>query len=143
VAQTKKIGIEVHGFFIFGSLADSVKSIRNTIQRAAGLNLDYASFNVFVPYPGTESFSRLEKENMLITKDWSRYDQSYGGLVFRHPELNDKDIRDLIRLAYLRFYLNWTFIFNRLRKDFCSINLLKRDVRNIYKIFTNYILRKR
>lgn len=139
VRQTKKAGIEVHGFFIFGSPLDSLQAIRETIRKAQKLNLDYASFNVFVPYPGTESFRRLEEQNLILTRDWIRYDQTYGGLVFKHAELKDKDIKYLIRLAYIKFYLNHNFILKRLKKDFCSFGLLKRDLRNMFKLFSNFL----
>ena len=62
VKMTKDAGIEVHGFFILGSPPDNKEMIEQTIKFAKDLELNYASFNIYVPYPGTESFERLKKE---------------------------------------------------------------------------------
>ncbi|MBI2027312.1 MAG: radical SAM protein [Deltaproteobacteria bacterium] len=140
VHETKKAGIEVHGFFNFGSRVDTVESIKHTIHKTEKLGLDYASFNVFVPYPGTDSYDELKKDNLILTEEWTRYDQS-GGFVFKHPTISDCDMAKLIKYAYFRFYFNKNFIFRRLKKDFTSFTLLKRDFQNMFKIANNYLLK--
>jgi radical SAM superfamily enzyme YgiQ (UPF0313 family) len=36
--------------------------------------LDWALAFIMAPYPGTESFSRLEKEGRVLCRDWEKYD---------------------------------------------------------------------
>ncbi len=136
---TKKMGIETHGFFIFGSPLDTEETIRETIKRAKKLKLDYASFNIFVPYPGTTSYKMLEEKNLVNTKDWSKYDQSLNELVFRHPKLKSKEIQKLIKQAYKEFYINPLFIIRRIKKDILNPSNLTRDIKNVKKIVSNYL----
>jgi len=136
---TRKCGIETHGFFIFGSPLDTKQTIVKTIKFAKKLKLDYASFNIFVPYPGTESFMMLEKENQIKTRDWSKYDQSLNELVYRHKFFKNKDIQKLIKKAYREFYLNPQFIIRRFLKDIKNPASLIRDISNVKKIFKNYL----
>jgi len=66
---------------------------------AKKLKLDYASFNIYVPYPGTESYEMLNKEGLIKTKDWSKYDQSFGELIYKNRNLEVGEIQHLIKKA--------------------------------------------
>jgi len=139
VKMTKDAGIEVHGFFILGSPPDNKEMIEQTIKFAKELKLNYASFNIYVPYPGTESFERLKKEGKILTEDWSRYDQSLNEFVFKHDSLTSEEIQQLIKKAYREFYLNPGFITRRFVRDLHEPKLFVRDIINVRKIFTNYM----
>ncbi len=139
IKLTRKAGIETHGFFIFGSPADTEEIIRQNIKFAKRLKLNYASFNIYVPYPGTESFEILKNQKKILTRDWSKYDQSLNELIFKHDSLTSMQIQRLIKKAYRKFYLNPGFIFRRFIKDIKHPKLLIRDLVNAKKIFTNYI----
>ena len=140
VKMTKDAGIEVHGFFILGSPPDNKELIEHTIKFAKDLKLNYASFNIYVPYPGTESFERLKKEGKILTEDWSKYDQSLNEFVFKHNSLTSEDIQQLIKKAYREFYLNPGFIARRFVRDIQEPKLFVRDIVNVRKIFANYMV---
>lgn len=139
IKLTKDAGIEVHGFFIFGSPPDTEESIEESILFARYLDLDYASFNIYVPYPGTESYKMLEKQGKITTKDWSKYDQSLNELVFKHDSLNSAKIQKLIKKAYRKFYFSPDFIVRRFIKDAKHPVLLLRDIGNAGKIIKNFV----
>ncbi len=140
IKLTRKAGIEVHGFFILGSPADTEEIIRQNIKFARRLKLNYASFNIYVPYPGTESFEILKNQKRILTQDWSKYDQSLNELVFKHDSLNSMQIQKLIKRAYRKFYLSPGFIFRRFIKDIKHPRLFLRDLVNMRKIFINYLI---
>jgi len=140
IKVTKKVGIKSHGFFIFGSPEDTVKKINKTIKEAKRIDLDYASFNTYVPYPGTRSYYELERQRLIKTKDWFNYDQSLNKLVFKHRNLNDEIIKVLVKKAYREFYLNPRFIGKRFIEDILNPKVLLRDMLNLKKIIINYFI---
>jgi len=61
-------GVEVAAFFIVGYPGETVASIEDTFQYALELPLDYISFNVPYPLPGSQLFERVNKVDQ--NKDW-------------------------------------------------------------------------
>jgi radical SAM superfamily enzyme YgiQ (UPF0313 family) len=89
VKRIRDRGISVHGAFIFGFDHDDESIFDRTIDFVKKNKLDSASFSTLTPFPGTPTFSKLESEGRLLTRDWSRY----GGAVFT-PRLMSRDALD-------------------------------------------------
>jgi radical SAM superfamily enzyme YgiQ (UPF0313 family) len=70
----KDHGITVLATMVFGHDFDTKDSIRRTLDNLLNLDLITASLGILVPYPGTRVADRLEKQNRLLSKDWSLYD---------------------------------------------------------------------
>ena len=64
-----KAGIEVAAFFIVGYPEESLASIESTFRLALTLPLDYISFNVPFPLPGSQLFERVS--GIDRNKDWN------------------------------------------------------------------------
>ena len=64
-----KAGIEVAAFFIVGYPGETVPAIEDTFRYALELPLDYISFNVPFPLPGSQLFERVI--NLDKNKDWN------------------------------------------------------------------------
>ncbi len=62
-------GVEVAAFFIVGYPGETVPAIEDTFRYALDLPLDYISFNVPFPLPGSELFERVSKLDK--NKDWN------------------------------------------------------------------------
>ncbi|MCL4558063.1 MAG: B12-binding domain-containing radical SAM protein [Deltaproteobacteria bacterium] len=107
VTAASRAGLEVDGNFILGLPYDSRETIMKTIDFACSLPLDYASFFLLVPYPGTEA-ARMAENNegglILLTRDWTRYGKQTGGvLALSGMSYNRLKVYQLY--AYFRFYL--------------------------------------
>jgi anaerobic magnesium-protoporphyrin IX monomethyl ester cyclase len=137
VKLTKKSGIKAHGYFVLGSPFDTPETIRKSVEFAKKLKLDYASFNVFVPYPGTEAFAQLEKKGKIKTKDWERYDQTTGELVYVNECIDDDTMRALIKDSYRSFYFSPGFVFRRIASDVTHPTGFFRDFSNATKMIRN------
>ncbi len=61
----KQAGIWTHGFFVIGFPFETKGSIENTIAFAKKSGLDFASFFLATPYPGTELYSVMEKSGLI------------------------------------------------------------------------------
>ncbi len=89
IKRIRDRGISIHGAFIFGFDHDDEGIFDRTIDFVRRNKLDSASFSTLTPFPGTPTFSRLESEGRLLTRDWSRY----GGAVFT-PRLMSREALD-------------------------------------------------
>ncbi len=114
-AMLKRIGFESRGSFIIGLPGENRRTIRRTINFAKSLQLDRAFFNIFTPYPGTETLedAKFRTRYRLLTQDWSRF-RRYGNAVVELDEVSHKDLIDLQRVATMEFYLRGSIIYRHL-----------------------------
>ena len=61
VAMTSQIGIPMRGYFIFGFPGESLAEMEETLKFAIELNLEIASFTLFIPLPRTREYLRACK----------------------------------------------------------------------------------
>jgi radical SAM superfamily enzyme YgiQ (UPF0313 family) len=67
-------GIGIMGTFIVGLDDDDPGVFQRIIDFCMDSKLDWALTFIMAPYPGTDSFSRLEKEGRIFCRDWGKYD---------------------------------------------------------------------
>jgi radical SAM superfamily enzyme YgiQ (UPF0313 family) len=67
-------GIGIMGTFIVGLDDDDPGVFQRIIDFCIHERLDWALTFIMAPYPGTESFKRLEKEGRIFCRDWEKYD---------------------------------------------------------------------
>jgi radical SAM superfamily enzyme YgiQ (UPF0313 family) len=67
-------GIGIMGTFIVGLDDDDSGVFQRIIDFCINERLDWALTFIMAPYPGTDSFKRLEKEGRIFCKDWEKYD---------------------------------------------------------------------
>jgi radical SAM superfamily enzyme YgiQ (UPF0313 family) len=116
----KDSGIQVLGSFIIGFLQDTKETIKETIKFAKSLNLDYVQFSILTPYPGTPIFDYAKRNNMLLTEDWSKYTAIEP--IVKIGEVSEKEVKALLRKAYITFYLRPRIVMEWLRnKQFSFI----------------------
>ncbi|MGQ9552905.1 MAG: B12-binding domain-containing radical SAM protein [Anaerolineae bacterium] len=94
--------IKVHGMFILGSDADTVESIRATVDFAIEHGIDTVQFLVLTPVPGTAFFERMESAGRIITKDWTLYDGHH--VVTRTMNMSPYELQLEAVRAMSRFY---------------------------------------
>ena len=115
VKTIKRAGIQVLGSFIIGFPGETVNSVRQTINFAKKLDLDYAEFSILTPYPGTPIYEYAERNDLLLTKDWSKYTALEP--VMKIKNITAKQLKSLLQKAYVSFYLRpkmiWKWIKNK------------------------------
>jgi radical SAM superfamily enzyme YgiQ (UPF0313 family) len=128
-------GIGIMGTFIVGLDDDDAGVFQKTIDFIMENQLDWALAFIMTPYPGTESFERLEREGRIMHRDWERYDSLnavYQPLLMSAGELEHgmhriwKEIfsvrsifRRIMRAPRIHplFYLPMNWGFHRLTKN--------------------------
>ncbi len=102
IATIKETGIKIFGSFIFGLENDDEGVFERTVRFGIDNKLDGANFYILTPFPGTELFAQMEKDGLLLHKDWSKYDANH--VVFRHKRLAKEQLEDGLIYAYKSFY---------------------------------------
>ena len=74
IHKIQSYGMLVHSSFIVGYDFDSQKTFDELIEFVQESNLLMPLINVLTPFPGTALFTRFEKEERILHKDWSKYD---------------------------------------------------------------------
>jgi radical SAM superfamily enzyme YgiQ (UPF0313 family) len=115
VKVVKDTGIKVLGSFMIGFPEDTLESIKQTINFAKNLNLDWAEFSILTPYPGTPIFNFATENNLLLTDDWSKYTAIDPTMKIK--DVTEKRLKSFLQKAYISFYLRpkivWRWIRNK------------------------------
>ncbi|MHB0875135.1 MAG: B12-binding domain-containing radical SAM protein [Anaerolineae bacterium] len=123
--------IKIHGMFVLGSDADTVESIRETVDFTIEHGIDTVQFLVITPAPGTAYYERMEAQGRIITRDWSLYDGHH--VVARTMNLSPYELQVEAIRAMSRFYsgreVAAAFTGNILRTAPFFAGLLLRDVK--------------
>ena len=69
VYAAKAAGLKVGAFFIIGYPGESDKTVLDTVRFASALPLDYLSFTLPYPIPGTPLYERVKDHGVSI-EDW-------------------------------------------------------------------------
>ncbi len=109
-----KAGLEPHLTVMAGYPWETGKEAQNTldfVRKLVRKNL-IASLQatIVIPYPGTPLYDYCRKNNLLLTRDYDRFDQSEA--VIKAP-VGDADIKKMTRQFYRLFVNPWT-IFRKL-----------------------------
>lgn len=102
IRRVHQAGIKVWGSFIFGFDNDGLDVFRETLDFIEKSEMEFAQFSLLTPLPGTALFSKLEEEQRIVHRDWSKYD--LGSIVFDHPLLSAKRLHFEKNHAWRRFY---------------------------------------
>lgn len=115
VKWTKQLGIECKVNFIFGFPWESKKDMKDTVRYAMDLAPDLVSFNIYKPLPGSVLYWELEQAGKITHTRWEDYFVTSEALLFE-ADFTEKDLRKLIRWAFLVFHFRPRFIWQRLMR---------------------------
>lgn len=131
---THKTGINTVGYFMMGSPKETPQTLRDTIDFAKNLQLDFAQFSITIPFPGTDLYKFYIKNGEKVV-NWD--DFIYASLkskntpVFETESLNREELIKWNAKAYKEFYLRVPYIWKRF-KSMRSFNDLKINFKGIY-----------
>jgi radical SAM superfamily enzyme YgiQ (UPF0313 family) len=74
----KKYDIEVWGDFLFGFDEHTPTIFQETLDFVKEIKVDKVIPHFMIPFPGSETFIKLDKDSRILTKDWSQYDGSHS-----------------------------------------------------------------
>jgi anaerobic magnesium-protoporphyrin IX monomethyl ester cyclase len=109
VRAARAAGLQIIGFFMLGIPGSDRAALQQTIDYARALDVDFAKFTVFVPFPGTPVHAELLAAGRLdAPRDWERYTSYPTREVppcYVPDGLTAEDLIEAQRRAYAAFYL--------------------------------------
>jgi anaerobic magnesium-protoporphyrin IX monomethyl ester cyclase len=104
----KKKKIDITGFFMFGLLGDTKETMQKTIDFAKELDLDMASFNIAMPYPGTRMWNMIKEQGgKIFIKDWDDFHHTAGKCNYSMPGMAEPEIIEyMYKKAHREFYFS-------------------------------------
>ena len=133
VPMIHKGGINTWGFFILGYPTETREDILKTIKLAKQLSLFRASFHLFQPVPGTESYEQFVTDREV---DWNKIKWSESN--FAPDGMTKEELIRLQRRALFEFYTQ-PRVFIRFLRD----NLAPRQFIELARLFKEYFLHLR
>ena len=100
-------GIETRGYFMIGYYDATPEDVEETINFAASIGLDWASFSVATALPGTDLYTVAQERGYVNGDFWREYTVNGGGQL---PQLETEtftaeQLRAYRTKAYLKFYM--------------------------------------
>ena len=115
VEHASRIGISVCADFILGLSHETAEDIERTIQYALALSIDFASFNVAAPLPGSDIREQGMSAGMLRFGN-EGFDTCGRMGVLGNRNVSADQLRRLRRKALWSFYLRPAYLWRRLRR---------------------------
>ncbi len=91
-------GIEPYTSFMVGNDDDDEGTVDRMLEFAEKAGVRKAEFAIFTPYPGTPAWDRLQAEDRILSRDWSRYNDA--NVVFRPAHMTPDQLQE----GYLRLW---------------------------------------
>lgn len=138
VRWAREAGLNVRADFIVGTPGETPDSLDKTLKFAMDMDLDYAHFNKFVPFPGTELYQRLNRQGYNFDFSQRCSITDHTSFLYTPPTLPEDYYMHFLNYAHRRFYLRPKYILKRLFsirtidelkgqiKGFCAISLLNK-----------------
>ena len=108
---TREAGIETFAYFMIGTIGETPKTMKSTIQLAIELDPDYVMFTKAIPLPNTPLMDEAVELGLVDKAYWRHF--TLGEPVSPiQPLIPEAD--HYVKMAYRRFYLRPRYILRRL-----------------------------
>ncbi|MFZ5451698.1 MAG: B12-binding domain-containing radical SAM protein [Thermodesulfobacteriota bacterium] len=118
IAVTKEIGIPIRGYFMFGFPGETRAEMEETVRFAMELDIEVASFTLFLPLPGTLEYRRAGKTGAFDPEYYLHRlipEFNFPDSPIYVPEgFTAQELLDFHRQAYNRYYFRPKIILRRL-----------------------------
>jgi len=121
----------VSGTFVIGLPGQNEEEIKQFPLYAKKIGLMNCAFGIATPFPKTEFYEKLEKNDLIFEHDWTKYDEMHS--VFKLNSLSSEKLEELETYCMARFWtLNTLLDRNRILQKRTGKKLSLKDF--IYEI---------
>lgn len=113
ISIMQSYGISVNGCFVLGLDGDTEELLLSLPEQVNYLNLNLAKFSILTPVPNSELYNRLEKENRIISKNWSDYTQTKA--VYKPMNMSPERLEEIYDIIWKETY-SFKNIYKRIKK---------------------------
>lgn len=136
IRLTKEEGITAFANFIIGSPGETKADILRTLDFAKKLKLDFAAFQILMPYAGTDLYVEGLKKGVLKKDSWREFATNPKKefiIPYWEEHFTRSELDQLLSFMYKSFYLRYGYIIKTLTK-FKSLNEFKRHIKSGFKL---------
>lgn len=114
----REVGIRTVAYFMIGTPTERTRrDVIDTINYSIRLNPDFVMYNILTPFPGTTLYDEGLRDGVLDINPWLKFmrepDESFKAQVW-DEYFTREELRDLLNLAYRRFYWRPAFVLRNL-----------------------------
>jgi len=102
IKKVHDYGIILIGSFVFGADYDTLEVFNNVDEFVNKHEIDVPDPYVLTPYPGTPLFEILDKQDRILTRDWSKY--NLERVVFQPKNMTPDELEINTKLLHDRWY---------------------------------------
>ncbi len=95
-------GIAVEGTILLGLDEHTEDDIKRLIDFLMEIELDLAEFTVLTPFPHTQAYADLKREDRILSFDWNDY--SADKVVYQPRHMSPERLQELLQYAWDTFY---------------------------------------
>ncbi|NTV13185.1 MAG: radical SAM protein [Desulfobulbaceae bacterium] len=114
VQWARQAGLRVRADFIVGTPAETRESLQKTLDFAKELDIDFAHFNKFVPFPGTEFYRQLSAQGHEFDFSGSSSTLDHDALLYVPPAIPREEYQRFLDRSYKEFFLRPSYLLKRL-----------------------------
>lgn len=123
-------GIAINAGMILGMDHDDESVFERTLEFLEKAKIEYATFHILTPVPGTPLYRRMEAEGRIIDRDWSKYNGGYT--VFRPKLMSPESLEEGYYWTYRQFY-SLRSIYKR---------VVELNIETFYKLALNFAYKR-
>ena len=140
-----KLGITIHGTFIFGLPGETRGTIKETIRFAKEVNPHTLQVSLAAAYPGTYLYDQAKQQGWLVER------ASGSGLVnesgvqvssLSYPDLSQEEMFQAVAEMYKQFYFRPGKIYDMVSEMARDFDMMKRRLREGVEFFRFLYTRK-
>ena len=132
VRMSQETGLEVTGHCVLGFPGETEATMRQTIDFAKFLRLDYVQFYCAVAFPGSKLYERCVENDWIDNDDWRYFEQNFS--VLTTQQLTSGQVMEARERAYREFYRQPYLVSNVIRKIRSG-----RDVANFARMLRDFL----
>ena len=115
IKMTKEVGINIRGYFMMGMPNETVEDMDKTISFAKELDIEVASFTLFVPLPGTIEYRRAMKTGTFVDPEYFLHDVypefNFPSAPLYIPDgMTGEELLEKHKSAYNKYYFRLPFL---------------------------------
>lgn len=122
VKRLHDLGVMINGSFVFGLDYDDKDVFKRTVDWGVENAITTATYHVLTPYPGTELYKSMERENRIVSQNWDLYDTRH--VVYKTKNISASELEAGYNWSYNEFY-KWSNIFKASLKHDTTKHKLK------------------
>ncbi|MBD3239418.1 MAG: radical SAM protein [Chitinivibrionales bacterium] len=102
VKQLEDRDIRFFGSFAVGREWDDTSIAERILELYTAANIRTSEFFIFTPYPGSVLWDRLERQNRIIDRTWSKYNGAH--VVATHPNMTVEQLQEQFHAVWREFF---------------------------------------